>query len=135
MTENPQRQPTVSLPTSIGRRDFLYGMGASLGSVALSTLMVREPLSAEPTQGLRPLSPRPGHLPSAAKACIFLMMEGGPSYIDTFDPKPKLAQLHLTKFTRRGESKSAMESGTRYYVESPFRFRNAGRCGDRKSVV
>ena len=129
MKENPQGQPTEPLPTSIGRRDFLYGMGASLDSVALTTLMAREPLSAEPTQGPRPLSPRPGHLPSAGKACIFLMMEGGPSHIDTFDPKPKLAQLHLAKFTRQGNSKSAMESGTRYYVASPFRFRNAGRCG------
>ena len=57
------------------------------------------------------------------------MMEGGPSHIDTFDPKPKLAQLHLREFTREGKMKSAMESGKRYFVQSPFTFRKAGQSG------
>jgi hypothetical protein len=57
------------------------------------------------------------------------MLEGGPSHIDTFDPKPKLAGLHLKEFVREGKQKSAMESGKRYYVRSPFGFRKAGRCG------
>lgn len=56
-------------------------------------------------------------------------MEGGPSHIDTFDPKPKLKQLHLKEFTRSGEKQSAMSSGKRYYVESPFKFRKAGESG------
>ena len=57
------------------------------------------------------------------------MMEGGPSHIDTFDPKPRLADLHLQEFTREGKMKSAMESGKRYYVRSPFKFRKAGKSG------
>ena len=57
------------------------------------------------------------------------MMEGGPSHIDTFDPKPKLEQLHLEEFVRSGRDKSAMESGKRYFVQSPFRFRKAGESG------
>jgi hypothetical protein len=57
------------------------------------------------------------------------MMEGGPSQIDTFDPKPKLAELHLQEFVREGKQKSAMESGRRYYVQSPFRFRKCGESG------
>ncbi len=57
------------------------------------------------------------------------MMEGGPSHIDTFDPKPVLAQRHLEEFTRAGEQKSAMESGKRYFVQSPFSFIKAGQCG------
>ncbi len=57
------------------------------------------------------------------------MMEGGPSHIDTFDPKPKLAKLHLKEFNRAGEQKSAMESGKRYFVQSPFEFRQAGESG------
>ncbi len=56
-------------------------------------------------------------------------MEGGPSHIDTFDPKPVLQQLHLKEFVRQGESKSAMESGKRYYVQSPFRFHQVGQSG------
>jgi hypothetical protein len=57
------------------------------------------------------------------------MMEGGPSHVDTFDPKPALEKLHLTEFTRSGEQKSAMESGKRYYVQSPFKFNKHGESG------
>jgi len=56
-------------------------------------------------------------------------MAGGPSHIDTFDPKPKLAELHLKKFQRRDKFVSAMGSGDRYYVKSPFKFRKAGQSG------
>jgi len=56
-------------------------------------------------------------------------MEGGPSQIDTFDPKPALAKLHLKEFTREGQQKSAMESGKRYYVQSPFKFGRHGESG------
>jgi hypothetical protein len=90
--------------------------------VAWNALMADE-------QRRNPLTPKEGHLPAKAKACIFLMMEGGPSHIDTFDPKPKLDELHLQEFTREGRQKSAMESGKRYYVRSPFKFIKAGQCG------
>lgn len=70
------------------RRDFLYSLGASLGSVAFSSLLAAEAKK-------NPLAPKLGHLPAKAKNVIFLMMEGGPSHIDTFDPKPLLAKMHL----------------------------------------
>jgi hypothetical protein len=108
------------------RRDFLFGLGASVGSIALTGLLAREAKGA-PATG--PLAPKAGHFPAKAKNCIFLMMEGGPSHIDTFDPKPKLAGLHLKEFTREGRDKSGMESGKRYYVQSPFGFRRAGQSG------
>ncbi|MBG88800.1 MAG: hypothetical protein CMO80_18125 [Verrucomicrobiales bacterium] len=107
------------------RRDFLYGLGASVGSVAFTSMMAGE-LAAKTTN---PLVPRDGHFPARAKRCIFLMMEGGPSHIDTFDPKPKLKDLHLKKFTREGEMKSRMESGERYFVQSPFAFSRFGQSG------
>ncbi len=110
------------------RRDFLYGLGASLGSVAFSALLAQS-ASARAAEKAHPLAPKPGHLPAKAKNCIFLMMEGGPSHIDTFDPKPMLAKLHLEEFTREGKQKSAMESGKRYYVRSPFEFTKAGQSG------
>ena len=105
------------------RREFLYGLGASLGSVAFSSLLASE------GRGASPLAPKPGHFPAQAKQCIFLMMDGGPSHIDTFDPKPKLADLHLQRFTNDEETKSAMLNGDRYYVASPFRFKKAGASG------
>lgn len=101
------------------RREFLYSLGASIGSVALTSLLGQSVRSEV----------RPGHFGAKAKSCIFLMMEGGPSHIDTFDPKPKLSQLHLNDFTRSGDMKSAMESGKRYFVQSPFAFRKAGASG------
>jgi hypothetical protein len=100
-------------------------MGASLGAIAFQALLNAD----EPVVKGGPLAAKAGHIPSKVKSCIFLTMEGGPSHIDTFDPKPKLEQLHLKEFVRQGEMKSAMESGKRYYVQSPFRFQKAGQSG------
>lgn len=112
----------------VSRRAALYGMGTSLGAIALNAMLQAEDRSAVERRE-SPLAPRDGHFPAKAKRCIFLMMEGGPSHIDTFDPKPALEQLHLKEFVREGRQKSAMESGKRYYVQSPFRFRKAGQSG------
>ena len=115
MSSSSSHRRRAGLP----RRDFLYGLGASLGSVAFSSMMAAE----------NPLASKTAAVSAKAKNCIFLMMSGGPSHIDTFDPKPKLNELHLQQFTRQGESKSAMESGKRYYVQSPFDFIKAGESG------
>ena len=111
------------------RREFLYGLGASVGAVAFNSMLaVENGVSAD--DATSPLAAKPGHVGAKAKRCIFLMMEGGPSHIDTFDPKPALEKLHLREFVREGEAKSAMESGKRYYVRSPFQFHRAGQSGD-----
>ncbi len=111
---------------SCSRREALFGMGLSLGAIAFTSLLrAEEARNTKP----HPLAARPGHFPAKATRCIFLMMEGGPSHIDTFDPKPKLDQLHMASFVRSGEENSAMSSGTRYYVRSPFRFRKVGQSG------
>ncbi len=110
------------------RREMLYGLGASLGSVAMTSLLAKS-VQAETKTTSNPLAAKQGHHPPRAKSCIFLMMEGGPSHIDTFDPKPELTKAHLKEFVRSGEEQSAMSSGKRYYVKSPFKFRKAGQCG------
>ncbi len=110
------------------RREFLYGLGATLGTVAFHALLHGEAAPATP-QPAGPLVPRSPHHPAKAKACIFLFMEGGPSHIDTFDPKPRLHDLHMKEFVRRDPFASAMASGKRYYVRSPFRFRKVGQAG------
>ena len=108
---------------SIRRRDLLFQIPAGIGSVALSSLLHR----GEARAGV--LAARKPHHAPRAKACIFLLMEGGPSHIDTFDPKPKLVSLHMTEFERKDRFASAMEGGRRYFVTSPFQFRRAGRAG------
>ena len=95
------------------RRDFLYSLGASVGSIAFTSML--DDAHAAPAAARNQAT---GHVPAKATNCIFLMMEGGPSHIDTFDPKPKLEQLHLKEFSRGGEQKSAMESGKRYFVRA-----------------
>ena len=87
------------------RREFVYGLGTSLGSVALTSLLAAE------SNG--PLAPKQPMLPAKAKNCIFLMMEGGPSHIDCFDPKPVLEKLHLKEFVREGKMKSELANGVR----------------------
>src|SRR5581483_3663191 len=111
-----------SFPT---RRDFLYGLGSTLGTVAFNALLQGEQRLAVAT----PLAPRPPHHRPRAKACIFLFMEGGPSHLDTFDPKPRLRALHLQEFVRQDRFASAMASGRRYFVQSPFTFRRTGQAG------
>ena len=110
------------------RRDFLYGLGSSIGAVALSSLLGCETKSAGKLAS-GPLKPVPPMFAAKAKACIFLTMEGGPSHIDTFDPKPALEKHHLSKFIREGENFSAMSSGNRYIVKSPFTSRKVGDSG------
>src|SRR5438309_9872007 len=104
------------------RRDFLYGLGMSLGTAALHSLLRADDRAS-------PLAPKPAHHEAKAKACICLFMEGGPSHIDTFDPKPKLAELHMQEFARQDKFASNMASGKRYYIKSPFGFRQVGRSG------
>ena len=102
------------MSTNLSRRHLLLGSGMGLGSVALSAMMAE--------QG--------PHHKAKAKNCIFLLMEGGPSHIDTFDPKPRLDALHMTKFQKeRNKFEANMNTGERYYVKSPFQFRRAGKMG------
>lgn len=107
-------------PENLNRRSFLYGLGASLGSVALSELLAAE---SQPKVG--PLAPKAPMFAPKAKAVIMLFMEGGPGQMDTFDPKPKLAELHKTesKLTR------GQETGFKFFVGSPFGFQKVGQAG------
>lgn len=101
------------------RRDFLLGLGSSLGALALTDLLAAD------AQAASPLAPKAAMESPKAKACIMLFMEGGPSHIDTFDPKPTLSRLHLTESTRT----QRIESGKRFYVGSPFKSRQVGQSG------
>jgi hypothetical protein len=107
-----------NLIAKLSRREALYGLGAGIGSLAFSSMAQAENINSI---GI--------HHPAKAKRCIFLMMEGGPSHIDTFDPKPELDKRHLQRFNRSGDRESAMSSGERYFVKSPFDFLKAGKCG------
>src|SRR5262245_58178978 len=71
------------------RRRFLQTSGLGIGWLAAVDLMNRDAAAA--TAG--PLAPKKPPLPATAKSVIHLFMQGGPSQVDTFDPKPLLAKL------------------------------------------
>src|SRR5580698_4849310 len=73
------------------RREVLRRAGAGFGSMALAALLADGASAAVPTPA-NPLSPHPPHFPAGAKRVIFLFMPGGPSQVDTFDPKPRLSK-------------------------------------------
>ena len=85
------------------RRDFLATSASGLGTVALASLLGADGLlspagaaenpGGESPGGVDPLTPRFSHFAPRAKSCIFFFMEGAPSQIDLFDPKPKLKEL------------------------------------------
>src|SRR4051794_12091865 len=77
------------------RRDFLIRTGMGLGALSLASLFGLNPFeSAEASEqhALSPLLPRKPHFNAKAKSVIHIFAEGGPSHVDTFDPKPALAQ-------------------------------------------
>lgn len=83
----------ISNPPGISRRDLLLSAGAGFGGLALAHLLPNSLLSA-PAPSPQPLAPKTPHVPPRAKSVIFLFMEGGPSHLDTFDPKPLLRELN-----------------------------------------
>ena len=73
------------------RREFFTSAGSGLAGIGLAHMLSQDSLRA--ADALDPLSPKPPHHAPKAKSVIWLFMEGGPSQIDLFDPKPKLKEL------------------------------------------
>src|SRR6266478_2047177 len=79
-------------PTS--RREFLRRAGGGFGLVALAAMLAEEGLLAADAPAVpNPLAPRRPHHRARAERVIFLFMSGGPSHLETFDPKPDLQRL------------------------------------------
>ena len=73
------------------RREFVWEMGAGFTGLALTSLLGKDGFyTKHGIGGDQPLKPRPPHFASKAKSCIFLLMNGAPSQVDTFDYKPEL---------------------------------------------
>jgi hypothetical protein len=91
MDDKSMRQP-AHVPLNISRRDLLFKAGAGFGALALSALLAEEAAASE-NRSVSPLASRLPHFAPKAKNVIWLFMEGGPSHIDLFDPKPELLKL------------------------------------------
>ena len=75
------------------RRDFLTSTASGLGLLALASMFRESGLLAADAQPTNPFAPSAPHFAPKAKACIFIFMEGAPSQMDLFDPKPRLNEL------------------------------------------
>jgi hypothetical protein len=83
-------------------------------------------LTASALDQTRPLSPRPSHFPGRAKRVIHFFLNGGPSHVDTFDPKPLLARYNGQPLPMEN---LRMERKTGAAFASPFPFANHGQSG------
>src|SRR4051812_6822460 len=77
------------------RRRFLRRAAHGFGAMALATMLAEDEAAAAPAGAVfDPFLPRKPHFEPRAKSVIFLFMEGGPSHVDLFDPKPELARMN-----------------------------------------
>ena len=82
---------TGHVPRFASRRDFLRLAGGGFGSLAFAA-MAAETRGADTPRSPEPFLPKKPHFETKAKNVIFLFMEGGPSHVDLFDPKPELTK-------------------------------------------
>jgi hypothetical protein len=101
MNDKSLNSQLPSRPGMLSRRDWLSRMGGGFGTLGLASVLAQAgdvaalasgASSSEAVSPVRPMAPRPPHFPARAKRVIFLFMNGGPSHVDTFDPKPMLAK-------------------------------------------
>ena len=107
----------------LSRRDLLFKGANGFGALALASLLQDRVTAQQPS----PLAPRPPHYPAKARSVIFLYMDGGPSQMDTFDPKPRLAREHGRRMSGRVEPTQFNNIGT--VMQCPWRFRQYGQSG------
>jgi hypothetical protein len=117
------------------RRELLQRCGMGFGLIGLAGVLAdndlpgligRSQAGLEPSRSLGPMAPKSPHFAPKAKQIVHLFMNGGPSHVDTFDPKPSLAKYHgktLPTPNLRTERKTGAAMG------SPFTFRKYGVSG------
>ncbi len=97
------------------------------GAVALSALLCEDGFAAPVGASNDPAAARPSHLAARAKHVIFLYMDGGPSQVDTFDPKPRLDRENGQPFKMKVQPTQFDNVGTT--LKSPWKFRKRGASG------
>ena len=102
---------------NIPRRNFLASCGMGMGLSALAPLL----------NGQNPMLPKGPHFAPKAKRVIHLFMNGGPSHVDTFDPKPELTKWHGKILPDENRLSTERKTGAAY--KSPFTFKKHGQSG------
>jgi hypothetical protein len=118
------------LPSLIARRSFLRHSGLSLGGMALSQMLARDSRAGGSITSL-PFAPK-------AKRVIWLYMAGGMSHIDTFDNKPKLAQLNgqaMPDSVTKGQQIAQLQGAKLTCLAPQHPFKKWGQSGQEISVI
>ena len=114
-------------PPTLTRRELLQRCGMGFGMLGLTAVLSDAgELANSPITASGPLSPKQPHFPARARQVVHLFMNGGPSHVDTFDPKPKLDELHgkpLPTQNLRTERKTGAA------MKSPYKFAKYGQSG------
>jgi hypothetical protein len=119
-----------SLPS---RRDLLQRCGSGLGLLGLAGVLQQAgDLVAAPTGYVNPLAARPSHFPAKARHVIHLFMNGGPSHVDTFDPKPALRK-YAGQSLPMDNLRTERRTGAAF--PSPYQFSRFGESGIEVSEI
>src|SRR6266851_1753582 len=113
----------------MNRRQMLRRFANGFGMLGLAGLLAEDfasSLFADAAPG-NPLTLRPPHYPAKAKRVIFLFMSGGPSHVDTFDPKPRLAQDNGKPLPFEKPKLERTKTGN--LLQSPWKFQKHGQSG------
>jgi hypothetical protein len=109
---------------SFDRRQMLRHFASGFGMIGLAGLLADEARATVPAD---PLALRPPHYPARAKRLIFLFMSGGPSHVDTFDPKPRLEKDNGKPLPFA--QPKLVRTRTTNILPSPFKFKKYGHSG------
>ena len=108
------------MPMNLTRRDALKRMGSGFGMLSLAHI-----LGSEASAAGGALEPKAPHFPARARRVIFLFLNGGPSHVDTFDPKPALSKYD----GQQAPDSLKLAPGHGPLMGTPFEFRKYGQSG------
>jgi hypothetical protein len=114
------------------RRELLQRSGTGFAALGLAGLLASESPAAAAVSSTNPLTPKKPHFPAKAQRVIHLFMNGGPSHVDTFDPKPLLDKFH-GKPLPRANPRTERRTGAAF--RSPFKFQKYGKSGIEVSEI
>jgi len=113
------------LNSLLNRRDLLQRTGQGLGMLGLAALLGEDSFSSRAQAAESPMQPKQPHFPARAKHVIHIFCNGGPSHVDTFDPKPLLAKYAGKELPKTLKT----ERKTGAALPSPFKFQRYGQSG------
>lgn len=126
-----QYNPSASPFRMWSRREWLQRSGTGFGALALASMCIEQSSTATAAGGTA-MSPRGPHFPARARHVVHIFCNGGPSHVDTFDPKPLLSRYHGQPLPMEN-LKTERKTGAA--MASPFRFTPCGNSGIEVSEI